>query len=120
MGTDGAKALIVVADQALASSLQSMLQALGVATTIQDPSFGLDGLPLTPDAHLIADLDLLRSDPGPFFSMLRAGGWGGAAVLMSEQALAPLFTAPSLCWTLEKPFVAPDLVAIFRQIGAGL
>jgi hypothetical protein len=114
--TETVSALIVAADSALALSLESMLYAHDFVPTIHDPGLGLLSLPLGADTHLIVDFKLLSPDPGAFLSVVRKTGWRGAAVLMTERALGPKWTPLERCWTVEKPFVSANLLAVFREI----
>ncbi len=108
--------LIVVFDEALALSLESLLQARQKAARIHDPGLGLRSMPLEPEGHLIADFKLLGADPARFLSALRDGGWRGAAILLTERPLERVWARPDRCWILEKPFVAADLLIIFQDI----
>jgi hypothetical protein len=110
-----ASALIVVMDGALASSLELMLEACDVAANTHDPRLGLSPLPLETDDHLLADFELFR-DPSLFLLELRATGWLGAAILMTERALDETWSRPGRCWTIEKPFGSADLLAILHEI----
>lgn len=113
-----ASAIIVVADAALASSLEMALQAAGLTAIIHDPAQGLADLPLDIALTLVADHRLVEPNPAAFVAALRARPWAGLVILMTgdgetmRAALGPAWRTA----VLEMPFIGADLIATIRAV----
>jgi hypothetical protein len=118
--TDQAPVVICVNEAGLAISLELTLQALGFSAVVHEPADGLGALPLAVTSTLIVDRAVLPRNPNPFFARMRDQSWRGLAiVLLEDSALpepVPLKTEGA--FTLEKPFVAWELLALVRRAKA--
>ena len=110
--------VIAVADGALATALEIVLQACGITPLIHPHPESLSQLQLNHRSLLIVDHDLLPSHPREFVAGLRAGGYDGAVVLLSE-GLTPKpyeFRPADNVTVLTKPFVGAALAKIIELL----
>jgi hypothetical protein len=115
---DQAKAVVVVEDRVLASSLELALLAAGIAPILHDPVQGLDELPLFNATTLIVGPSVLPSMPPAFVRGLRARPWDGLVILITDdgQPLLAAFESVHRVTVLEMPFVGADLIAAIRAM----
>jgi FixJ family two-component response regulator len=111
-----ASAIVVVADAALASSLEMALQAAGLTAIIHDPAQGLAALPLDIALTLIVDHRVVKPGPAAFVAALRARPWAGLVILMTGDGdtMRAALGAARRTAVLEMPFVGADLIAAIR------
>ena len=119
-GLPCASAVIVVCDEALAWALELTLLACDAEATLCDPATPLSALPLSGEAILIIDRQLLPREARAAIKALRSHGWRGLAVLMIEDAsiLQADFDAADHVVILEKPFGGAELVALVQRARA--
>jgi hypothetical protein len=111
-----AKAIIVVQDAVLASSLELALLAAGLAPVVCEPPEDPARLPLETAAVLILGPCRRADELVAFVSAARAGGWRGLVVLIAGDGgkLRAAFRGAERVAVLEMPFVAADLLAAIR------
>ncbi|HEY3949315.1 hypothetical protein [Phenylobacterium sp.] len=107
------KAIVVLADAAIASSLEIALLAAGLAPTLFEPEESLDRLPVDAAAVLIVDPAARAQEPLALVEELRSRDWPGLTVLITgdRRSLLGVIGHASRIAILEMPFVAADLIA---------
>ena len=116
--TARAPVVIAVKEEALAVSLELVVQIFELGVLIHDPETGLGGLPLDRDSTLIIDRELLPRDPKGFFRQLRAQLWRGVAIVLTEDKDSPAAVLGPIdgLILLEKPFGSRELFETIRPI----
>jgi hypothetical protein len=117
---DEVKAIVLVEDTVLASSLELALLAVGIVPILHDPALGLEDLPLHGATTLIVGPCVLPPRPMAFVKALRARPWDGLVILITGEAqeLRANFEGAHRVAVLEMPFVGADLIAVIRGASA--
>ena len=111
-------AAVIVRDEALGVSLQLMLQAYGVVATVHPADAGLEAGAMC--SFVIMDHSLLPPDAGRTIEGVRARGWRGLLIVLTEDVdarSAPLTQHDGVV-VLEKPFGSRALVALLTKPAA--
>ncbi|HEY1928544.1 MAG TPA: hypothetical protein VGG92_13840 [Caulobacteraceae bacterium] len=111
------KAIVVVQDPVLASSLELALLAAGVTPVLCDANQEVDSLPLSDATILIVGPKALAAGATDFVDTVRTCGWVGLIILITGDCrkLRGVFKGAYRVAVLEMPFVAADLIAAIKR-----
>lgn len=114
---DHPTAIVAVREQGLALSLSLTVQAHGWKAVLFDIEEGMDALPLTENATLLIDEQVIPGVPVRSITRLRSRPWKGLVIVLTEDAvvLGRKLAALKSVVVLEKPFGSSDLVAILPK-----
>ena len=109
-----APAVIVVWDADLGMALEMSLIGAGFGAVLPDAAADLADLPLEAAAPLIICGDMLPKTPGPLIAAMRARGWRGLGVVVTQNAepWANRFAPADRFAVLEMPFMSHDLIGM--------
>jgi len=117
--TDDAPAVIVVWDVDLGMALEMSLNGAGFGALLPDAAADLAELPLRSRSPLIICADMLPKNPRAMIAAMRAGGWRGLGVVVTQNAepWARRFEPEDRFHVLEMPFMSHDLIGMIVSDG---
>lgn len=116
---DHAPAVIVVWDADLAVALEMSMIGAGFGAFLPDAAADLSELLLNPRSPLIVSGDMLPQEPHILIDALRAAGWRGLGVVITQNAesWARRLAPADRFVVLEMPFMSHDLINIIVRDG---